>query len=600
MINKYFNDAILGNGNILASFSNKGELLRFFYPSVDYMQHIENFKVGITCNESNTVWLHDDINNLYYQYFEENSNILNTKIFNNYFKINIIQKDYIAIFKNILIKKYTITNQESNPQSINFLIYSKLLRDMNNYTSSYFKDDILIQYNHNYAFGIYSNLKPISYQINGSSLTSNVGKIKGKDYIGMSNDSSVLYSLGTLEPNETKEIIIYISVNEKIDFLIKDLKNINEKEEYEKTYFYWTNYAKKHKTMNIHDKKINEIYTRSILTFPLLTNIQTGGILAGVEIDENMTKCGRYSYCWPRDSIFITKALDLCNMSKEVENFYNKFAKNTQLENGMWEQRYYTDGTLAPCWGYQIDETASIIYGVWAHYEKIKNINFLGENIQMLEKACDYLQYYLNNINDIQKSYDLWEETEGIHTYSLCAIHCSFECMIKIYKELNFNDKEEKINILKLYIEKIKNIIEKEFYNGQYFLRNDIDTRLDISLLGLCIPFNVFDVRDERINKTVKKIEEVLKNSKGGIYRYQNDNYMTGNPWVISTLWFALYHIEAGNLLKAKEYFDWVCQTSCMHGYLAEQIDKFSNKPAWVIGLRLVTCNVCNCLGKTF
>ncbi len=34
----------------------------------------------------------------------------------------------------------------------------------------------------------------------------------------------------------------------------------------------------------------------------------------------------------------------------------------------MWEQRFYTDCKLAPSWGYQVDETASVIYGVYEHY----------------------------------------------------------------------------------------------------------------------------------------------------------------------------------------------------------------------------------------
>ena len=56
-------------------------------------------------------------------------------------------------------------------------------------------------------------------------------------------------------------------------------------------------------------------------------------------------------------------------MTKETEKFYEVFCKKTQSKNGMWEQRFYTDGTLAPCWGYQIDETASVIYGDFEHYK---------------------------------------------------------------------------------------------------------------------------------------------------------------------------------------------------------------------------------------
>lgn len=53
-----------------------------------------------------------------------------------------------------------------------------------------------------------------------------------------------------------------------------------------------------------------------------------------------MRKCGRYSYCWPRDAVWVTKALDLVNMTKETEKFYKIFCKETQSKNGMWEQRF--------------------------------------------------------------------------------------------------------------------------------------------------------------------------------------------------------------------------------------------------------------------
>ena len=77
---------------------------------------------------------------------------------------------------------------------------------------------------------------------------------------------------------------------------------------------------------------------------------------------KNFQNAGRYEYCWPRDSIYVTRALDYLKMEKDTEKFYKVFCKNTQSKTGMWEQRFYTDGTLAPCWGYQIDETASVVH----------------------------------------------------------------------------------------------------------------------------------------------------------------------------------------------------------------------------------------------
>ena len=45
MKTKYFNDAIIGNKNMVASFTKKGELLRLFYPQTDYKQFVENIKI---------------------------------------------------------------------------------------------------------------------------------------------------------------------------------------------------------------------------------------------------------------------------------------------------------------------------------------------------------------------------------------------------------------------------------------------------------------------------------------------------------------------------------------------------------------------------
>ena len=116
----------------------------------------------------------------------------------------------------------------------------------------------------------------------------------------------------------------------------------------------------------------------------------------------------------------------------------------------MWEQRFYTDGKLAPCWGYQIDETASVVFGVYEHYKYTNSEKFLKENLQMCEKATDFLKRYIKdwvepafkseeNENTDHKyhiSYDLWEMCEGVHLYSLATIYSALASMLKIYEVL--------------------------------------------------------------------------------------------------------------------------------------------------------------------
>ena len=67
---KYFNDAIIGNEKITASYTKKGELIRLLYPNTDYKQFIDFYHIGLKINDSAIVYLHNDINNIYNQYYE--------------------------------------------------------------------------------------------------------------------------------------------------------------------------------------------------------------------------------------------------------------------------------------------------------------------------------------------------------------------------------------------------------------------------------------------------------------------------------------------------------------------------------------------------
>ena len=607
---KYYNDAIIGNKEITASFTKKGELIRLFYPNTDYRQFIDFFHTGIKVNDSSMIYLHDDINNTYKQYYTENTNILNTEILNTYFELKILQTDFVCSDKNVLIKRYKMKNKNNIDLQISFLIHSGLITNENNQVSGYFKNNTLFQYMHDYTFAIYSNKTINNSQINNNATNIEEGIIGDKDYIGMSNDSSISFDLGVLKPNEEIEFFIYVNINHGAEIKtteakIEEIKKIDYKKELDKTKRYWEKYVKDHYTIKLPNsntkymEKIEKIYKRTILLYPLLTNHLTGGISAAIEIDEERTKCGRYSYCWPRDGIFITNALDILGMEKETEKFYKTFCKTTQSKNGMWEQRFYTDGTLAPCWGYQIDETASVVYGVYNHYEHTNNLKFLKDTLKMCENATKYLKKYTQDLLEGKekeyKSYDLWEENEGIHTYSLAAIFSSFEVMIKIYEKVKPEFKENRLKIekiekeliiLKEYLVKIKDYILKNLYdnNKKSFIRNK-DGKIDISLLGLVTPFKVFAPKEKKILNTIEKMDLSIRTYTGGYLRYEGDNYVGGNPWIISSLWMANYYIEAGNKKKARECFEFVVKTATEHGFLAEQIDNSTMQAKWVIGL---------------
>ena len=269
----------------------------------------------------------------------------------------------------------------------------------------------------------------------------------------------------------------------------------------------------------------------------------------------------------------------------------------------MWEQRFYSDGRLAPSWGYQVDETASVIYGAYTHYQYTKNFKFLKETLPMCEKALDFLKRYVKDLfeetNKYHVSYDLWEECESIHLYSLSAIYSAFESMLDIYDTLgkdvsNFENnrlKDEKISKSKAEVEKLRKqlklYIEEKMYDNEKkcYVRNPEDKRMDISILGSVIPFKVFTPKEKKIQNTIERINMSLRTYTGGYRRYEFDNYNGGNPWPLANCWMTLYYLERGENRKAKETFDFVVKTAGAHSFLGEQVDNSTLKPNWVLGL---------------
>ena len=637
MENKYLNEAIIGNKNMLATLTGKGELQRLYFPCKDNKQYINFFHTGVKINNSDLIYLHNDINNVYKQYYDTDTNILNTEVTNTYFNLKVVQTDFFMMKENVLVKKYIFLNEGKIDLDTKFYIHSELLSDQNNCVGCKIIDGGMLQYAHDFAVSTFAKGQPIlNHQINGSKETIKRGEIKDKDYIGMSKDSSISYDLGIIKPQDKKvlEICILIDENKNVSDMeneIDRIKKIDINKEYANTKAYWRKYVKNHNGLNLkepknsYEERIFEIYKRSILLFPLLTNYETGGIIASPEIDENFTKCGRYAYCWQRDAVFITKAMDIIKMEKETEKFYKSFCKKTQSKNGMWEQRFFTDGKLAPSWGYQVDETASVVFGVYEHYKYTKQEKFLKDNLKMCEKAVDFLKKYVEDWLGIQAkeehdkdkvkeeiensmsrkehkyhvSYDLWEMCEGIHLYSLASIYTALDRMIQIYDILgkdisNFENnrlKEEKVKKNQKEMEKIQTEIKKYINENLYdenkkcYVRNAEDKKMDISILGAITPFNVFKPKEKKIRNTIENINLHLRTYTGGYQRFENDEYLNGNPWPIANLWMTLYYLETGEKKKAKETFDFVVKTVGKHYFIGEQVDNNTLKPNWVIGL---------------
>lgn len=564
-MSKYFNNAIIGNSNILGCLTDKGELIRLYYPNIDYFQNIDKLKFGIL-GDNNINWFENS--NTKKQYYE--GNILYTELILN--DIEIIQRDFVLPYKNVIVRKLKFNKK------VNLFIYSKLNSDVNKKVSGMIINNALVQYAQDFYMSTFSNMPISNYQINNSKYTLENGNLNPEDYIGMSEDSAFIY-------NDVEDITIYISYESEFKKCLESITWCKEQDEnllYENTKKYWDNYlltySKNSILKDLNKIKEKEIIERTILMYALLSNPKTGAVLASPDVDENFEKCGRYGYCWPRDGLFINRALNILGMRKLTDRFYNVWAPKAQLDSGIFEQRYYSNGELAPSWGVQIDETASILIGLYENgkWRKLENLIY---------KATIALLNFLTEEHISKKCFDLWEERKGHHLYSTASIYEGLRVANEML--LNINSRKYK-NLSSVILDELDNIklaIKNNFIKDNKLIRSIDDELVDISLLSVVVPYKIFDANDEVVKNTVELIENKLKLGNGGYLRYEWDNYMGGNAWIISTLWLALYYIEIGNLERANELFNWVTEHADNLSFLPEQIERDGHKSAWVIQL---------------
>ena len=221
-MSKYFNSAIVGNSQILGCLSNKGELIRLYYPNIDYFQNVDTFKVGLVYDNSIS-WLCDaERLNQYYD-----TNIVYTELKIN--DIEIKQRDYILVDKNVLVRKYKFSKK------INLFLYSRLNSNTNRLISSMVVKDALVQYCQDFYMATFAMNKINNYQVNNSKYSLENASLNPEDYIGMSDDAAILYS-------DIDEIVLYISLNSALKETfnsINYLRSQNEEELFDRTKKYW-------------------------------------------------------------------------------------------------------------------------------------------------------------------------------------------------------------------------------------------------------------------------------------------------------------------------------------------------------------------------
>lgn len=621
----YLVDAIIGNSSMLASMGRTGRMYRLWWPNIDTPQHVDAMRTGLQLEDGRMTWFDGEADGWKHECsYLDRSNVLRVTAKSSNESVAVDSLHFAVPDSNLLVRQYTFTNTGNQAVNFNFLLHSSFIISENGlYNTTMFNPDAdaLIHFRSGYFFAVSSANVCAKYQAGLSWEQAQSGELNG-NRIDMRPDGAMSWAIRELAAGASVTIPVFVAAGRNEEQALEELAGARSKTSEQLaalTNEYWNNFVKNAAPCPIDRADIKEVYERSVLMFKLMSDEKTGSIIAAPEFDETFSRCGGYSYCWGRDAAFITTALDKAGLSELSDRFY-AWTLTAQSPDGSWQQRHYHDGGLAPSWGLQIDEGASILWGMWQHYIEKQDLAFAKLVWPAVQRGANFLLGFIDEASGLPKpSIDLWEEREASHTYSSAAVYggltaaasfaellgdsnlattcrtvagrialaikedCWNEELGSFYRGVNLKvgaDKYEQAKAAGLegHIEEL----DKGYV--KHVLKHD--PIIDISLIGISVPFGAVAPGSEHMRKTADAVEAALTvPGVGGIKRYEDDIYIGGNPWILTTLWLAHYRIETGDLDAARKLLDWAIQHRTETGLLPEQIDKVTGETAWVVPL---------------
>ncbi|WP_127531497.1 glycoside hydrolase family 15 protein [Paenibacillus kobensis] len=619
----YLIDAIVGNGSMLAAFGRTGTLYRLWWPHIDFPQHADAVRSGIRTTGQMTDWLDGD-QWTHTAAYEEDTNIFTIASANTGLPLSVNSRYFAIPDRDVLVMEHTFRNDGYEPLEFEWLTHSSFhVQESQLYNTTLFEpsEDALLHYRSGTFFALSSANVCTKFQSGHAWNAAQSGQLNG-NIIDMQPDGALAWDIRLPAHGDTVTLPIYIAAGDSRPSVwakLQEAKSKSSSQWANETAGYWHRFLEEAAPCPTDAGPIKRLYNRSLLTFKLMADKQTGSIVAAPEFDETFSRCGGYAYCWGRDAAFITTAFDKAGLYSLSEKFYD-WALTAQDPDGSWQQRHYHDGSLAPSWGLQIDEGASIIWGMWQHYSVRSDREFAERVWPAVQRGADFLFASLDPETGFPlPSNDLWEEREAEHTYSAAAVYGALRAAASFGRllldiepanrwdaaadriadaiaTLGWNEEADSFyRGLKLTVPEHAYTQETAQGRSGYIvpvLKDyrkhilDRDPIVDISLLGLSVPFAAVAADDPHMRSTADTIERLLTvPGVGGIKRYEDDHYIGGNPWILTTLWLAHYRIQTGSYEEAKRLLQWAVEHQTETGLLPEQVDRTTGNTAWVVPL---------------
>jgi len=614
----------VGNGNLLVGLDSRGQVRDLYFPYVGEANHVSGasgnyvHRIGVYV-DNKISWLDDPSWKISVK--SEDSTCVGLMFAENVeLGITLASRDVVHNEENIFLRHFTVQNNRDETRVVKLFLAQqfRILESRRGDTGFYdprvnavihYKGDTTILINAISEKGPFQEYNIGLFGIEGKEGTyidANDGILE-KNPIEHGSVDSVLGIELSINGHSSGEVNYWIICGSSIAE-VHTLDGLVLKENPERliasTEAYWHAWIEKeHTDLSVLSPELKALYRRSLIVMRVHTD-NRGGIIASSDTD--MLHHGRdtYSYVWPRDAAIISDAFDRTGYNDVSTRFFN-FMVELQDPSGYLMHKYRTDGVLGSSWHpwiingeprlpIQEDETASVIFMLWEHYERYRDIEFI-ESIynSFIEPAANFMCEYIDSMTGLpQESFDLWEEKYGTSTYTSASVYGGLMAAAKF---ANLLGKIESSRTYQVIAQRMQTSIGKILFDEKqgFFVKQvlhkadgelEYDNTVDSSSLYGLLLFRVMDIEDERITKMVKIVEERLQvkgNSKGFV-RYEGDKYYrmndasSPNPWVITTLWIARYYIEKAQSMKELKYplelLEWTASHTNSGGLLAEQM----------------------------
>lgn len=290
----------------------------------------------------------------------------------------------------------------------------------------------------------------------------------------------------------------------------------------------------------------------------------------------------RYPYVYPRDHSICMIAFIDANLPERAKKAL-RFILSAQNRDGSFPQRVDRDGKDRSYKPIQLDSTGLVLHAFAKYIQATDDRKFLFKYRKKIRKAIDYVcskldrkRYLFFTPNSVHEFPPL---EEGLEVWANAVCYSAL-------KEL------EKIKIRnKLNLKKLKETIDKSFWNETHFVKNirldessSVVIDVDASAYALA-DFGIFDDDNEKIEKTVEEIERELWHRKlGGICRYKKHvgrNNGGWGPWPHFTLMLCRHFIRNRRKRKADKYLKWIIDMA-YRNKLPEHISTRKDFEEWV------------------